>query len=54
MAKLKDWTTKEKMILDQKKTQVKIFNFTAKYMFTTNLNLNDENPKSCGSMFLQH
>ena len=31
------------MILNQKKTKVMIFNFTDKYKFTTNLNLNDEN-----------
>ena len=30
------------MILNQKKTKVMIFNFTDKYKFTTNLNLNDE------------
>ena len=33
----------EKMILNQKKTMVMIFNFTDKYKFKTNLNLNDEN-----------
>ena len=31
------------MILNQKKTMLKIFNFTDKYKFTTNLNFNDEN-----------
>ena len=31
------------MILNQKKPKVMIFNFTDKYKFTTNLNLNDEN-----------
>ena len=43
LAKIKDWTTKQKMIINQKKTKVMIFNFTDKYKFTTNLNLNDEN-----------
>ena len=46
LEKIKDWTTKqkiEKMILNQNKTKVMIFNFTDKYKFTTKLNLNDEN-----------
>ena len=30
------------MILNQRKTNVMIFNITDKYKFTTNLNLNDE------------
>ena len=30
------------MILNQKKTKVMIFNFTDKYKFTANLELNDE------------
>ena len=43
LEKIKNWTTKQKMILNQKKPKVMIFNFTDKYKFTTNLNLNDEN-----------
>ena len=34
---------KNKMIQNQKKPNVMIFNFTDKYKFTTNLNLSDEN-----------
>ena len=34
---------KSKMILNQKKTKLMIFNFTNKYKFTTRLELNDEN-----------
>ena len=43
LEKIKDWTTKQKMILNQKKTNVMIFNFKYKYKFTTNINLNNEN-----------
>ena len=42
LEKIKDWTKKQKMILNQKKTKVMIFNFTDKYKFTANLELNDE------------
>ena len=42
LEKIKDWTKEQKMILNQKKTKVMIFNFTDKYKFTANLKLNDE------------
>ena len=39
---IKDWTDKQKMILNQQKTKAMIFNFTDKYQFGTRLELNDE------------
>ena len=39
---IKKWTDNQKMILNQKKTKVMIFNFTNNYQFTTRLKLNDE------------
>lgn len=41
--KIKMWTDNQKMILNQKKTKVMIFNFSDKYQFTTRLRLNNEN-----------
>ena len=38
-----EWTEKQKMILNQKKTKVMIFNFTENYQFTTRLEMNSEN-----------
>ena len=43
LEKIKLWTDNQKMILNQKKTKVMIFNFTEKYNFTTRLVLNNEN-----------
>ena len=40
--KILEWTNKQKMILNQKKTKVIIFNFTNKYQFTTKLKMNNE------------
>ena len=40
--KIKEWTDKQKMMLNQKKTKVMIFNFTNNYQFTTDLKLNEE------------
>ena len=40
---IKRWTENQKMILNQKKTKVMIFNFTEKYKFTTKLTMNQEN-----------
>ena len=37
------WTNENKCILNQKKTQVMIFNFNEKYQFSTRLSLNNEN-----------
>ena len=42
MNKIKDWTEKQKMILNQKKTKVMLFNFTDNYKFTTKFLLNNE------------
>ena len=39
---IKEWTDKQKMILNSKKTKVMIFNFTEKYKFTTRLKLDNE------------
>ena len=40
---IKEWTEKQRMILNQKKTKAMIFNFTEDYQFSTRLNLNGEN-----------
>ena len=40
---IKEWTDRQKMILNQKKTKVMVFNFTDNHQFTTRMNLNDEN-----------
>ena len=42
LQKIKQWTDDQKMILNQKKTKVMIFNFTEKYKFTTRLTQNNE------------
>ena len=39
---IKEWTDKQKMILNSKKTKVMIFNFTEKYKFTTRLKLDNK------------
>ena len=41
--KIEEWTNKQKMVLNQKKTKVMIFNYTDKYKFTTRLKLKGEN-----------
>ena len=43
LEKIKQWTDDQKMILNQRKTKVMIFNFTENYNFTTRLQLNSEN-----------
>ena len=40
---IKQWTDRQKMVLNQKKTKVMIFNFTDNHHFTTKLKLNNEN-----------
>ena len=40
---IKDWTDNQKMILNEKKTKVMIFNFTDNYKFTAKLSLNQSN-----------
>ena len=40
---IEDWTKKQKMILNQKKTKLIIFNYTDNYQFSTRLKLNNEN-----------
>ena len=40
---IQEWTQKQKMKLNEKKTKVMIFNFTEKYKFTTRLHLNKNN-----------
>ena len=41
--KIREWTANKKMVLNEKKTKVMIFNFTDKHKFTTRLQLNNEN-----------
>ena len=43
LEKIKQWSDDQKMILNQRKTKVMIFNFTENYNFTTKLQLNSEN-----------
>ena len=40
---IKDWTDKQKMILNQKKTKLMVFNFTDNYQFGTRLTLDNQN-----------
>ena len=40
---IKEWTLNQKIILNQKKTKVMIFNYSDNYQFTTRLRLNNEN-----------
>ena len=40
---IKEWTKNQKMMLNQKKTKIMLFNFTNNYQFTTRLSLNNEN-----------
>ena len=43
LLKIKEWTDNQKMILNEKKTKLIIFNFTEKYQFGTRLELNGHN-----------
>ena len=40
---IKEWTDNQKMVLNEKKTKVMIFNFTDNYKFSTKLSLNNTN-----------
>ena len=39
---INDWTLKQKMLINEKKTKTMIFNYTNKYQFTTRLSINDQ------------
>ena len=39
---IKEWTEKQKIVLNQKKTKVMLFNFTENHKFITSLKLNGE------------
>ena len=39
---INDWTVKQKMQINEKKTKCMIFNYTNKYQFTTRLTINDK------------
>ena len=41
--KIKQWTDNQKMVLNQKKTKLMVFNYTDNYQFSTRLQLNNEN-----------
>ena len=41
--KISDWTKNQKMMLNKKKTNYMVFNFTEKYQFNTRLNIESEN-----------
>ena len=40
---IKEWTENQKMVLNEKKTKVMVFNFTDNHQFSTRIKLNDEN-----------
>ena len=42
LEEINDWTVKQKMQINEKKTKTLIFNFTDKYQFTTRLQLNNQ------------
>ena len=43
LEKIDDWTEKQKMMINTKKTKTMIINFTDNFQFTTRLKLKDEN-----------
>ena len=43
LSKIKQWTDNQKMILNEKKSKLMIFNFSEKYQFGTRLELNGQN-----------
>ena len=43
LQKIKEWTEQQKMVLNEKKTKIMVFNFTDHYKFTTRLALNEKN-----------
>ena len=43
LEKIKEWTDQQKMILNQKKTKLMVFNFTENYQFGTRLKQDGEN-----------
>ena len=48
--KISQWTTNQKMFLNEKKTKAMIINFTTKYQFTARLKLNDTHLEIVDSM----
>ena len=42
MNEINDWTIKQKMVINEKKSKTLIFNYTDKYQFTTRLRINDK------------
>ena len=47
---INEWTTKQKMLLNTKKTKAMIINFTNKHQFTTRIQLNNTNIEVVDSM----
>ena len=43
LKQIQEWTDNQKMVLNENKTKVMIFNFTDNYKFTTKLSLNNTN-----------
>ena len=41
--RIKEWTDQQKMVLNEKKTKIMLFNFTDNYKFTTRLALDENN-----------
>ena len=42
LQEINDWTIKQKMLINEKKSKTMIFNYTSKYQFTTRLSINDK------------
>ena len=52
LEEIEEWTKKQKMLLNEKKTKNMIFNFTKKYPFATRLKLNDQSIETVKSTTL--
>jgi hypothetical protein len=42
LKEINDWTVKQKMVINEKKSKTMIINYTNKYQFTTRLSINDK------------
>ena len=42
LSEINDWTLKQKMLINEKKSKTLIFNYTNNYQFTTRLSINDQ------------
>ena len=49
---INDWTTKNKMLINEKKTKAMIFNFTQDYQFGTRLQLKNHQPNQTSGDYI--